>query len=119
MLEEHFDQKNLSVLSSIQPKIEVLGNSGLCEVLINNLLINAIRHTLQDGSIAVVLNESSYEVSNSGTEKLNTDSLFKRFSRSSSDNNGSGLGLAIINEICRFQKWEISYGSKITITSSL
>lgn len=109
MLEEHFDQKNLSVLSSIHPKIEVLGNSGLCEVLINNLLINAIRHTLQDGSIAVVLNESSFEVSNSGTEKLNTDSLFKRFSRSSSDNNGSGLGLAIINEICRFQKWEVSY----------
>jgi len=109
MFEEHFNQKNLSVHSSIHPKIEVLGNNGLCEILINNLLVNVIRHTLQDGSISVVLTESFFEVSNSGTEKLNADLLFKRFSRLSSDNNGSGLGLAIISEICRFQQWEISY----------
>lgn len=109
VFEEHFNQKNLTVHSSIHPKIEVLGNNGLCEILINNLLINAIRHTLPKGLISVRLTESFFEVSNSGTEKLNTDSLFKRFSRLSSDNNGSGLGLAIINEICRFQKWEISY----------
>lgn len=109
MFEEHFNQKNLSVHSSIDPKIEVLGNSGLCEVLINNLLINAIRHTFQNGSISVILTESVFEVSNSGTEKLNTESLFKRFSRFSSDNNGSGLGLAIINEICKFQKWKVGY----------
>ncbi|SIQ45332.1 Signal transduction histidine kinase [Chryseobacterium sp. RU37D] len=109
VFEEHFNQKNLTTHSSIHPKIEVLGNNGLCEILINNLLINAIRHTLPNGSISVLLTESFFEVSNSGTEKLNTDSLFKRFSRLSSDNNGSGLGLAIINEICRFQKWEINY----------
>jgi len=109
MLEEHIHQKNISVKTSVHPEIVVLGNSGLCEVLINNLLINAIRHTQQEGSISVVLTESFFEVSNSGTEKLNTDLLFKRFSRLSSDNSGSGLGLAIINEICRFHNWNVSY----------
>jgi signal transduction histidine kinase len=109
MLEEHVNQKNISVKTSIHPEIEVLGNNGLCEVLINNLLINAIRHTQQEGSISVILTESFFEVSNSGTEKLNTDLLFKRFSRLSSDNSGSGLGLAIISEICRFQNWKVSY----------
>lgn len=109
IFEEHFAQKNLSVHSSVHPQIKVLGNSVLCEILINNLLINAIRHTLQNGSISVVLTESFFEISNSGTEKLNTESLFKRFSKSSSHYNGSGLGLAIISEICRFHKWEIGY----------
>ncbi len=109
IFEEHFNQKNLLVDSTVHPKVELLGNKGLCEILINNLLVNAIRHTLPNGSISVILTQSFFEISNSGTEKLNTDSLFKRFSKLSSDNNGSGLGLSIIKEICRFQKWEINY----------
>lgn len=109
VLEEHFQQKNISVTSYILPEIKVNGNSSLTEILITNLLLNAIRHTQKDGSISIKLTNSSFEVANSGTEKLNTDLLFKRFSKSSKDNNGSGLGLAIIKEICNFQHWNIEY----------
>lgn len=108
-LNEHFEQKNISVKESISPDVKVNGNSGLTEVLINNLIINAIRHTSYKGSISVKLTNSLFEVSNSGTEKLNNDLLFKRFSKLSTDNNGSGLGLAIINEICKFHDWTIQY----------
>ncbi|GAA4165746.1 HAMP domain-containing sensor histidine kinase [Chryseobacterium ginsenosidimutans] len=109
LLEEHFLQKNISVKSYILPEVYVNGNSGLTEVLINNLLINAIRHTSKDASISIELTETSFKVSNSGTSKLDKDLLFKRFSRGSADNNGSGLGLAIIKEICKFQNWTIDY----------
>lgn len=109
ILQEHFEQKNISVKTEISDNVKVNGNIGLTEVLINNLIINAIRHTSINGSILIRLSQSEFEVSNSGTGKLNGDLLFKRFSRFSKDNNGSGLGLAIVQEICKSQNWTIDY----------
>lgn len=109
IIQEHFKQKKINLDKNISYDIKVIGNSGLTEVLINNLILNAIRHTSPKGSISVKLTDSVFEVANSGTEKLNTDLLFKRFSKLSADHNGSGLGLAIISEICRFHQWRISY----------
>ncbi|AZA83653.1 sensor histidine kinase [Chryseobacterium lactis] len=109
ILQEHFEQKNIAVHEKISPDIQIKGNSSLIEIMINNLIINAIRHTLPGGSIDIQLTDSLLEISNSGTEKLNTDLLFKRFSKLSADNNGSGLGLSIIQEICKFHHWTISY----------
>jgi len=109
MLEEHFHQKNIKVHSSLEMEVFVNGNMSLTEVLINNLIVNAIRHTTQNGFIDMKLVDSSFQITNSGTEKLNEDFLFKRFSRLSTDSTGSGLGLAIIYEICKFQNWEIIY----------
>lgn len=108
-IQEHFQQKNISVYNTIHSNVKAFGNTALTEVLINNLLINAIRHTPNSGIIKIELNEKSFRVYNSGIQGLNPDLLFKRFSRFSSDNNGSGLGLAIIKEICRFHHWEIEY----------
>lgn len=109
ILEEHFEQKNISVQESISKDVKVNGNSILCEILINNLIINAIRHTSPGGAIAVSLTQSAFKISNSGTDRLNPDLLFKRFSKLSTDNSGSGLGLSIIQEICKFHHWKISY----------
>ncbi|PTT37140.1 sensor histidine kinase [Chryseobacterium sp. HMWF028] len=109
ILEEHFEQKNISVTEHISNAVEVSGNNILTEILINNLMINAIRHTSPGGTISIQLTHSVFEISNSGKEKLDTNLLFKRFSKLSTDNGGSGLGLSIIQEICRFHHWTISY----------
>jgi len=108
-IQEHFQQKNISVSSIIKSNVKAFGNTALTEILINNLLINAIRHTPTAGIIKIELNEKSFQIYNSGTQSLNPDLLFKRFSRFSTDNKGSGLGLAIIKEICRFHHWKIEY----------
>ncbi|MEJ5105658.1 PorY family sensor histidine kinase [Chryseobacterium sp. MYb328] len=108
ILEEHFEQKNISVEKNIIP-IKVNGNSSLTEIMINNLIINAIRHTAFGGTISIQLTNSVFEVSNSGTQQLNGELLFKRFSKLSADTNGSGLGLSIIQEICKFHHWTINY----------
>ena len=108
-LQEHFKEKKINVNTDIHSTVEVKGNSGLTEVLINNLLINAIRHTSPEGSIRITLSKSGFEVSNSGEQPLNPDLLFKRFSRMSADNRGSGLGLSIVQEICKLQGWTVKY----------
>lgn len=109
ILQEHFEQKNIIIQKQIASDIRVSGNSILTEIMISNLIINAIRHTSPGGTISIQLTGSVFEVSNSGTEKLNTGLLFKRFSKLSADNNGSGLGLSIIQEICRFHHWTAGY----------
>lgn len=108
-VQEHFKQKNISVQADHSSKVQVSGNSSLIEILINNLLLNAIRHTPVNGFISVKLTRWAFEVANSGTEKLDQDLLFKRFSKLSSESGGSGLGLAIIKEICTFHGWKVSY----------
>ncbi|WP_343687320.1 HAMP domain-containing sensor histidine kinase [Chryseobacterium gleum] len=109
ILREHFEQKDISLTEPISPPVQVSGNNILAEILINNLIINAIRHTAVGGCISIQLTDSVFEVSNSGTEQLNMDLMFKRFSKLSTDNIGSGLGLSIIKEICRFHHWTIRY----------
>ena len=108
-LREHFDHKNITVISSIVTAVKVKGNSSLSEILINNLLLNAIRHTTAGGEIKVTLTPAGFEVINSGTEALDPDRLFKRFSGSSDNNRGSGLGLSIVRQIAGFHQWQVQY----------
>ncbi|MFT4023929.1 MAG: hypothetical protein QM664_09135 [Flavihumibacter sp.] len=91
-LEEHFIQKGLILKKNSFEEITLNGNAILTEIMINNMLLNAIRHT----PVA-------------GEQKLDETLLFKRFSRLASDNSGTGPGLAIINEICKFHHWTIGY----------
>lgn len=108
-LQAHFMEKNIGLDTDIQQEVEVKANAGLAEVLINNLIVNAIRHTAPGGNSTIALSAAGLEISNSGEQALDPDLLFKRFSRMSADNSGSGLGLSIVWEICRLHHWSIKY----------
>lgn len=106
---EHFEQKQLSVEKHIESEILFIGNSSLTEILINNLLLNAIRYSASNSIISIRLTKKQLEISNSGEVALDTEILFKRFSRLSKHHLGSGLGLAIVLEIARYQGWTMDY----------
>lgn len=108
-LEEHFTEKDIQIGLDIQANVLLVGNNGLAEVLINNLLINAIRHTTPGGMIRLSLTHTDFFIANSGEGALNPELLFKRFSKMSSEHSGSGLGLSIVLEICKFHDWQITY----------
>ncbi|WP_172282881.1 sensor histidine kinase [Chryseobacterium sp. LAM-KRS1] len=109
MFQEYFDQKQIHIRSEITEEVYIDGNHTLAETLINNLLINMVRHTPNNGTAYVKLSEKQLVISNSGSVELEKESLFKRFSKASTDTNGSGLGLAIVKEICNHQQWTITY----------
>lgn len=81
----------------------------LAETLVNNLLSNAIRHTPDQGKIRIEWNETGFSFANTGSEALNREQLFKRFSISTTQTTNSGLGLAIVKEVCKKNGWEINY----------
>lgn len=92
-----------------ETELTVSANSVLLECLINNLVINAIRHT-GAGDIRIITgNGPLLEVSNPADgEPLNAEQIFSRF-HSGDTRNGTGLGLAIVKAICDFHGWEIEY----------
>lgn len=108
-LQEYFIQKNIAISANILQDIVVKGNKGLIEILINNLIFNAIRYTPSGGVIKFKLTKSGFEIRNSGQYELNSELLFKRFSKLSSESKGIGLGLSIVLQIVKFHNWGITY----------
>jgi len=109
VMQEHLELKQLRLQQEIQPSVLLTGNSSLTEILINNLLLNAIRYSNANDTIAVHLNQTSLTVYNPGSMPLDKILLFKRFSKLSKNSQGSGLGLAIITEIALYQGWTVDY----------
>ncbi|HEX2787379.1 MAG TPA: HAMP domain-containing sensor histidine kinase [Ignavibacteria bacterium] len=96
----------------------VIANKTLIDILITNLLQNAIRHNTQNGTINIVLTDKFLEISNTGkNEALNENKIFKRFYKKSADKDSSGLGLSIINKICEYYKYTITYSFKDSVHS--
>lgn len=88
---------------------QVKANPTLLECLLNNLIVNAIRHTAE-GTVTVSLSDRiTLTVSNPGAEALNPANIFRRFKSGDSPGEGTGLGLAIVRAICDYHGWTIAY----------
>lgn len=96
--------------------INVAGDKLMLERAIGNLLVNAIHHTPENGSVAVVLSLTDgiaqIAIRNSGPvipAEVMTQ-IFDRFVRLDPASEGSGLGLAISRSIARAHQGEITVG---------
>lgn len=101
--------QELEILKTLDTTQTINGNRMLIEIMLTNLLMNAIRHNAGKSMIHVQILKGQLQISNSGTQSLIKDKLFKRFSTASAYTPGSGLGLAIVREICNRYGWRISY----------
>ncbi len=91
-------------------KFEVEMSSTLAEILIANLVQNAIRHNAGDKFIEVRVAADSFSISNPGNVLKGTpETLFKRFKRQSTIEESLGLGLSIVKRICEQFDLHISY----------
>lgn len=109
LLADYITDKNLQFTNVAQQPLSVTCNKLLLEILLNNLLTNAIRHTPKGGQIIMQLTTTTLQIQNTGTAALDKQKLFERFAVSSSETASSGLGLAIVKEICNRYQWQISY----------
>lgn len=85
-------------------------NAVLADVLLNNLLENAIKYNEANGKIQLFLNSEKLKLSNTGPATSGpTEELFERFTKGKTDNQSLGLGLAIVREICTLYGWSVQY----------
>jgi len=106
--EDLLRSRRLSVETELGPG-QIRMNAFLCDILLNNLLSNAIRHNLDEGRVTIRLQNSSFLIGNTGPA-LHFDPLtiFDRFTKGS-HSDGTGLGLAIAKQICDNYGYTLHY----------
>jgi signal transduction histidine kinase len=108
--EEHIKANKIIIFKNIEDDFLPTMNPDLGLILINNLLQNAIRHNIEEGSIVIFINATSFTIHNTGKkEPLNTSLLFKRFQKTSRSSLSIGLGLAIAKEIAEVSDLLLTY----------
>lgn len=103
------ESKELAIKTIIPSGIMVKANKILVEILLNNLITNAIRYSPPQGTISITLNPHSFTITNSGGSALQETQLFKRFATSSAQKQGTGLGLSLVKQISNRYNWNILY----------
>src|ERR1051325_6625226 len=85
-------------------------NPQLADILLSNILTNAIRHNISGGKMIVDLKTNSLSVSNSGNPlEISPHKMFGRFQKASPSGESVGLGLSIVKQICDTHGIKIQY----------
>ena len=109
-LEELFALKQIEVSVQLDQKVVFILNPLLAEILINNLLSNALRHNFEKGQLIISSENQAITISNSGEgAPMDVSRLFRRFSKQSNASESNGLGLAIAHEICNNYNLQLNY----------
>jgi two-component system, OmpR family, sensor kinase len=113
--EELIQLKSLTLMTAIAEKIYVPLHPSLADLLLTNLIGNAIRHNepsadFGEGLIQVNLTRDGLIVVNTGRQpQLPTAKLFERFKKGNSGGDSIGIGLAIVRQICDLSHFTIDY----------
>lgn len=97
-------------LSSVKKDI----NPIVLSILLNNLLINSIKHNLPaNGIIYIELDQNKLSIKNTALIKeIDQQYIFERFKSYSTNPDSIGLGLSIIKKIIYILRWNIKYRYK-------
>lgn len=116
--EDRIEEKQI-IISNEVDDFSFTGNQTLIRIMLNNLILNAIKYNVEKGSITLKTNlaAESNLLAISDTGKGMTDAqqskIFERFTRINIEQDGQGLGLAIVDSIAKFHHIDIKVSSKI------
>jgi signal transduction histidine kinase len=105
--EDFIQRKQLSLRTDLH-SVKLLASKPLWEVLLNNLVGNAIKHTQINGSINLSLTNRTFVISNTGNKALDFNQALKRFSKSD-ESEGTGLGLTLCKQVCDSFGYTLEY----------
>ncbi len=112
-LEDLILSKKIRIKKNTDEEMALQMNPYLAEIMLVNLIKNAVRHNIQGGELAIELTKEKLRISNSGAPlKIDPEMLFKRFYKSSASPESIGLGLAIVQKICIIYNFKIVYNYK-------
>ena len=102
-----YKNKNIQFNTELHEPLLINAHVGIIEILLNNLISNAINHG--NNKTIITLNKNQLIIENDGTIELDNNLLFKRFSKISNIHSGNGLGLSIIKEISNKYNLALDY----------
>jgi len=109
-IEELIELKKVKVTLNFHVPVIIKINPYLAEILINNLLNNALKHNFEGGQIVISTSDQKITFSNTGNPlTIAPEKLFQRFVKQNAGSESTGLGLAIVSEICKNYKLSFQY----------
>lgn len=97
------EAKNIQIHYRLDPRIEMVSfDKDKCEIILSNLLINALKHSPQDTEITITSEllpeEKRVRISitdqGCGLQQVDTQKLFTRFYQGMGEQSGTGIGLS-------------------------
>jgi signal transduction histidine kinase len=108
--EELLILKKITLSMDLAKDIEISGDRVLVQIMLTNLITNAIRHNIESGKINLTLSSNTFVIWNSGLPTdVNPLDLFNRFEKLNQHINSLGLGLSIVKKIVENYNYNISY----------
>ena len=108
--EEMIAYRNIIVEKHLSGSTNIKMNLQLADILISNIIGNAIKHNINHGTIIIELGNNSLVISNSGTtSQMPIEKLFQRFQKANSSSDSAGLGLSIIKQITDNYNFMLNY----------
>ncbi|HZY80789.1 MAG TPA: HAMP domain-containing sensor histidine kinase [Cyclobacteriaceae bacterium] len=108
--EELIAMKSIKLVRCLQERLYIKMNRYLAEILVENLLNNAIKHNHSPGVIMVAVEKNEIVISNMGDRPRNRlDQLFGRFVKGNPQSESLGLGLPIVKAICEVYMYTLTY----------
>ena len=115
-------QKNITINLHSRDEVIMEGDPEDFEIILNNLISNAVKYNIEDGSVDITLGTKQDDIiiqvtdSGIGMEEEEVSKLFKEFVRIKNEKTknitGSGLGLSIVKKVVKLYNGNIEVFSK-------
>jgi signal transduction histidine kinase len=107
---DFIEAKNIQLHLELADDLQTNMDEALADILISNLLQNAIRHNKNKGEIFIRSTANSLFITNTGDPlTVASDELFLRFKKNDASGNSLGLGLAIVKSITSVYNFDITH----------
>lgn len=108
--DELMQMKGIRLRKQVHKNVMVVMNPVLAEVLLDNLISNAIKYNIPDGEVIVELVPGTLIIRNTGeAPRVPTTAFFDRFVKADPQSKSLGLGLAIVKAICDTNSLGVEY----------
>jgi len=119
--EDRIDEKKITVHNEVHDDFVFTGNQTLIRIMLNNLILNAIKYNVEKGSITLQASPGQEDYlltiadTGIGMTESQSEKIFERFTRINIEQEGQGLGLAIVDSIAKFHHIDIKVSSKVEV----
>jgi signal transduction histidine kinase len=108
--QELAELKGICMEADIEEDVQLPIENSLADILVSNLIKNAIQHNQAEGWIKVKLTSNYLSVKNTGpAPSVDPSLLFERFKKGNQSGGSLGLGLSIVKKIVEVCDWKVSY----------
>jgi signal transduction histidine kinase len=104
------DFKEIQITIGETEHLDVLMDASLADILVANLVKNAVFHNCKGGKIDLRFTGHEFTICNTGTiTALHPQKIFNRFQKDATKSESTGLGLAVCKAICDFYGISLNY----------